>query len=114
MTVGERVNVKADWCNPRHARTRTAPATILGQKSNQRVHALEVRRVDQLPAGPALRDQARALQMLKMERERRRRDSKPLGDDARCHSVRTSLHKQAINGQPVLVCQGTERGDRFG
>ena len=77
----------------------------------QCVHDTEVRGVDELSPLPALRNQAGALQVLQMERERRRNESDAVCNAAGRKAVGTSGHQQPIDREAVLVCECTECGD---
>lgn len=51
------------------AATILTTATVLGKKPDQRIHLVEIRGIDQLPAQAALDDQSRPLQVLQVKRE---------------------------------------------
>jgi hypothetical protein len=85
-------------------------ATVLGQVADKPVHYREVDRINELTTLAALRDQSCAPQILQMESERGRQEPYALADDARRHPLRTALHQQTVDCEPVPV---RERAQRF-
>jgi len=111
--VSARLSSRNLLWNARHAGSLTTATTILREKPNQRVHAREIRRVDQLAAGTFLVDQTRSLQVLQVKGEGRRSDPKAFGDDAGGQTVRPCLHQQSIDRQPMFMGEGAKRMNRF-
>src|SRR5258705_2844609 len=102
------------WRAARRTVATAVTAAVLGQIAYQPVHHGEVGRVDELAALAALRNQPRALKILKVKRQGRGHKTDTLADRACRQSLGAALDQQSIDREPVLVCEGTECPDDRG
>ena len=98
------------WRGTWHAPGRAATA-VLGEVRDERIHRAEVSGVDELSPLTALRKQSCALQILKMESERRREEADAVSDAAGVQPFGTPADEQAKDREAMFVSQGSEGGD---
>ncbi len=96
----------------RGTRLRHATAAVIGEKRDERVHGVELRRVDHRAAFPPHRDQPTQPQPVEMKRERVRREAEFLRDAAGRHAVRPRLDQQAEHVEPIVLGQRSQSRHR--
>ena len=117
-SVGHRAQARTRWrgvafgAATDEERDGTPFAAVLLQVRHQRVHALEVDRVDQRPAIATLPDHLGRLHVRQMERQRRGRHAQLLGDRPGAQPVLAGLHQQTMHLQTRVVRQRAQRQHR--
>jgi hypothetical protein len=76
---------------------------ILSEIADQPVHRIKIRAIDELSADALLGKETCALQVLKVESQRRGQKADPFANDAGRQTLRASLNKQAEDSQSVFV-----------
>lgn len=84
-------------------------AATLAEVIDERIHCFVVGPVDDRPVVPFLPDEAGAIELAEMERERRIWDAERVGHRAGGHSVPARLNQQAEHGESVLLGESGER-----
>jgi hypothetical protein len=82
---------------------RNAAAAVVREIAKQRVHGLELGRVDHRAAIPAHRDKAGGPQPVKMKRQGVRREIQSGCDGARGQAIGAGLYKQAENVKAIIL-----------
>ena len=93
-----------------YARGRAATA-VLSEVRHERIYRAEVGGIDELPPFAALGKESCALQVLKMECQRRRKEADALGDSARVEPFGAPADEQTENREAMLVGKCSERAN---
>jgi hypothetical protein len=72
-------------------------ATILGQVADQRIHHCKIDGVKELAADALLRNQAGALKVLQMERQRGRQETDPIANGTGRQPLRAALNQEPVD-----------------
>ncbi len=92
-----------------------ALAAVLRQVPEQPGHGWKKGRVDQRSPFPPECHQVGVLELLQVERKRRRRQSELIANPPRRQSLRAGLHKQPVDVEPSFLGKGSQgsKGVRF-
>ena len=91
--------------------TGRAATAVFGEETKQRVHLLELRRVDHRAALAAHSDKARRTKSIKMESQGIGREIESVCDRARWHALRSSLHKQPEYIEAIVLRERRQGGN---
>jgi hypothetical protein len=88
-----------------------AATAIFGQKSEKRVHLVELSGVDHRPAFTPHGDETSHPQAIKMERERVGRKVERGGHGPGRHPISSGLHKQPKHIKPIVLGERSQGGN---
>jgi hypothetical protein len=92
-------------------RTGCAAAAIFGKEAKQRVHLLELRRIDHRAALAADSDKTRRAKSIKVERQGIGREIESVCDRSRWQAPRSSLHKQPKYVEAIVLRERRQGGN---